>query len=383
MTQKKTYITLLICTVCCIGFLSLLFAFTNKGPQRDTSFKRGFLHDAPKKIHELDLKYNSFYIAGAAEDKIYLGNTTVPLNLMILDTTLQSKQEVRLKIDQDSLPYQSPQLRVIPPHFFLMDGTIPYILRGNTTNWKAYSKLKKPYYFTNVQPIDSTSLAIRAISGKTNEFVLGTISLSDTINIMLSDKLLQKQVDGLFDTDGTLQYNQQLQQLIYTYRYRNQYIVTDKDLKLNFFGNTLDTVTQAQIQVGTISSKNQRKLSAPAITSNKYCATYGNYLFVNSKRLGRTESLILWEQASVIDVYNLVKRQYEFSFYVDDIKQNKLKTFQVLNDKFIGLIGNHIVTYKLDDRFKESQIYFDSKLTKSKNIQNISSNNKIITPKFR
>lgn len=355
MIRKKTYTILLICTVGSMSLVALLFVLTKKEIQRDMSFKRGFLYDAPKKIHELDLEYNAYYIAGAADGQIYLGNPKSPLYVTVVDTALQSKEVVHLTMDKDSLPFRAPQLRVTPPYFFLMDGTIPYVLRGHTKDWKAHSMLKNPLYFVNAEPMDSVTLAIRSISNKTYEFALGTISLLDSAKINLSDKLLQKQVDGVFDADGTLHYNQQLRQLVYTYRYRNQYIVANDSLLLQLEGSTLDTISQAQIQVGNIASKNQRKLAAPTLTVNKSSATYGNYLFVNSKRLGKTESLILWEQSSVIDVYDLTKSSYQFSFYVEDIGTYKLKTFHVLNDKFIGLIGNHIVTYQLGERFKEPQ----------------------------
>lgn len=357
MTSKKLYLSLLICIIGSIGFMALLFAFTNKGLQRDMSFKRGFLYDAPKKTHELDLEYNGYYIAGAAEGQIYLGNSQSPLYLTLVDTALQSKQAVHITMDQDSLPLRSPQLRIIPPYFFLMDGTIPYILRGSTKDWKGYSMLKDRLYFTNAQAMDSVTLAIRTISSKTNEFALGTIHLSDSAKMILSHKLLQKQVDGdgVFDVDGTLLYNQQRQQLVYTYHYRNQYIVANDSLELQMLGKTIDTISQAQIQVGTITSKNQQKLATPALMVNRYSTTSGNYLFVNSKRLGKTESLVLWKKSSLIDVYDLEKNLYEFSFYVTDIEEKKLRSFYVLNDIFIGLIGNHMVTYQLDDRFKEIQ----------------------------
>ena len=335
------------------GLLSFCFSLQKKNCSEILVLKRGFLYDTPKKIHELDLEYNGYYIAGAAEGEIYLGNLLSPLYLTIVDSSLQSKQEVRLTMDQDSLPFRSPQLRVIPPYFFLMDGTIPYIIRGKTRDWKGYSILDSPLYFTNAQPMDSVTLAIRAISSKTHGFALGTISISDSAKMTLSHKLLQKQVDGVFDVDGTLHYNQQRQLLIYTYRYRNQYILANDSLQLQLRGKTIDTISQAQVQVGTIASKNQKKLAAPALSLNKYSATSGNYLFVNSLRLGKTESLMLWEKSSVIDVYNIVKNRYEFSFYVEDIEKHKLKTFHVLNDTFIGLIGNHIVVYQLGDRFKK------------------------------
>ena len=348
MTQKKLRLSLLVCTILSIGLVTLLFAFTQKSLQRDTSFKRDLSFYNPTKIHELDLELNGLYIAGATEEQIYLGHPRSPLYLTVVDSALQKKQQVHLTIDQDSLPFRSPQIRVTPPYFFLMDGTIPYILRGNVKDWKAYSMLEKPFYFTFAEPIDSVTLAIKTLSAKTNEYVLGSIHLSDTATIKLSHKLLQKQVDGMFDVDGTLQYNHQRRQLVHTYRYRNQYIVANDSLQLQFIGNTLDTISQAQIKVGTIASKNQIKMAAPALMVNKYSATSGKHLYVNSKLLGSKESLTLWKKSSVIDIYNMDKNQYLFSFYVDDIGKDKLRSFYIKNDKFIGLIGSYIVTYQLN-----------------------------------
>ena len=377
MTSKKLYRSLFICTIGSIGFITLLFTFTNKDTQRDTSFKRGFLYDAPQKIHELDLEYNGYDIAGAADGKIYLSNSQSPLYLIAVDTTLQNKQEILLTIDQDSLQLRSPQVRVTPPYFFLMDGTIPYIFKGSTKDWKAYSMLKNPLYFNYALPMDSVTLAIRTTSRKTREFALGTISLSDSVTMTLSHKLLQKQIDGIFDVDGTLLYNQQQRQLIYTYRYRNQYIVANDNLQLQWLGKTIDTISQAQIQVGSIASKNQNKMTTPALSVNKYSTTFGNYLFVNSQILGSKESLILWEKSSIIDVYNIRKNHYEFSFFVEDIENNKLKTFHVINDKFIGLIGSHIVTYQLGNRFKEVLPPSIKPQNLSSNIQNQNKNTRI------
>ncbi|MDO5989538.1 hypothetical protein Q4Q39_19205 [Flavivirga amylovorans] len=224
---------------------------------------------------------------------------------------------------------------------------IPYIYRGNTTDWIASSIMDGPAYFSKIEPIDSTNFIIKATSNKTKESVLGKINLVDSLKVDLSYELLQKQIDGVFDTDGSLLYNRQLQKLVYTYFYRNQYIVADKNLELKRLGKTIDTISRAQIKVGTIASKNQLKMAAPALLVNKYSATYGSYLFVNSKLIGRYEPIDMWEQASIIDVYNIEENTYEFSFYVYNIGKDKLKTFQVLNDKLIAMIGNHIVIYQL------------------------------------
>ncbi|GAA3622320.1 hypothetical protein GCM10022397_05100 [Flavivirga jejuensis] len=326
----------------------LLFSLSEHKLHRDNSFTRRFAGHPAISAKQLDLAYNSYYIAGTDQGKIYLGNSTAPFHLVTLDTALQNKETIRLALDQDSLSYKSIQLRVIPPYFFLMDGVMPYIFRGNTTDWKARSILNKPAYFSQVEPIDSVNLVISSVSSKTRENVLGKISLSGTGKIDLSHDLLQKQIDGIFDTDGILQYNRQLQKLVYTYYYRNQFIVADTNLQLDHLGKTIDTISHAQIKMGTIASKNQIKMAAPPLIVNKNSATYGDYLFVNSKLIGKYEPIHIWERASIIDVYNLVDNTYEFSFYIYGIKKDKLRSFQVLQDKFIGLIGNHIVTYQLD-----------------------------------
>ncbi|AUP78713.1 hypothetical protein C1H87_08330 [Flavivirga eckloniae] len=326
----------------------LLFAFTKKKLPIDTSFRRFYQHISPAKIQKLDLESNRYYIAGAAEDKIYLGHPSSPLSLTVVDSALQKKQIIRLSIDQDSLLIRNPQLRVIPPYFFLMDGTVPYILRGNTKDWKAYSISETIPYFTDVQAIDSISLAVSAMSSKTRELALGTIHLSDSATITLSHKLLQKQVDGIFDVDGKLLYNRQRKQLIYTYFYRNQYIVVNDNLQLQLRGKTIDSISQAQIKV--ITTKKEKKL-APSLMVNRYSATSGDHLFINSQILGRKEHLVSWKKSTTIDVYNIEKKKYKFSFYVKDIGENKLKAFYMLDNKLIGLIGNNIISYQLNDRY--------------------------------
>ena len=352
-----------------MGLVTLLFALSEDSLHRDNSFIRRFPQHPAMKTHQLDLKYNSYYIAGVERGNIYLGNPTAPMLVTILDTALLEKKEVQIGIGRDSLPFRHIQLRVLPPYFFFMDGTVPFILRGNISDWESRSiMMNEPIYFSKVQAIDSVTLAVRTSSSRTNEHVLGTISLLDTARIDLSHELLQTQAHGLFDTDGTLQYNSQLNRLVYSYLYRNQYIVADDDLQLDHFGKTIDTVSQAQVQVARIASKNRRELAAPPLMVNKYSATYGNYLFVNANLIGRHEPTEMWEIASIIDVYNIVENTYQFSFYIQDIGNEKLKNFQVHNDKLIGLIGNHIVIYQLDEnRFKDlwptTKEFIDQKIT--------------------
>ena len=228
-----------------------------------------------------------------------------------------------------------------------MDGTVPCIFRGNLTDWKAGLWMYDKVYFVKGEPINKESFAIRSVSSKNHENVLGTITINDVIKVRLAPQLLEKQIDGVFDTDGNLIYNEQLKKVLYTYYYRNEYLVCDDSLNLVHRGHTIDTISRAQIKVTTIHSKNQSKLSAPPIIVNKRTATFGNYLFVQAGLMGRYETEEMWDKSSIIDVYDFLKKTYLFSFYVPNLLNQKMTDFRVVEDVFVALYDYSIVTYKI------------------------------------
>jgi len=65
---------------------------------------------------------------------------------------------------------------------------------------------------------------------------------------------------------------------------------------------------------------------------NKTSAVSKNLLFVNSGLIGRYETKGIWNQASIIDVYDLSNKTYLPSFYVYNIGTKKLKSFFVTGD---------------------------------------------------
>ncbi len=77
--------------------------------------------------------------------------------------------------------------------------------------------------------------AIQHISS--NSAILRKIDIDKRENVLLKSRadqryVLRKQVDGLLCTDGYLQYSKQFHQLVYTYRYRNQFICLDTNLNV-------------------------------------------------------------------------------------------------------------------------------------------------------
>lgn len=351
LSESKRLKTILIIIalegILSIGFIFLLFQMSENIIHHHNNFIRRFPHFPAVQKNELDLKSDTYYFAGSVDGKVYLGNYTAPLQILEIDAELKSQILHKLKIDKMKLPFTAIQLRVQPPYFYLVDGNVPCIFKGNIANWKASYVMRGDPYFTQVAVTDSTHIAFRTILKKTKTNTLGQFNLKDTTNIKFEPSLIQKQIDGVFDTDGQLIYDHLAQKVVYLYRHRNQFIVADPNLKLKYRGNTIDTTAHAQIKVATISGSGETKLAAPPLIVNNTGAAYNNILFVSSNLPGKYESLEMWKKASIIDIYNLENRAYLLSFYIYDNNGKKMRSFYIHGDNLFALIGTKVVLYKL------------------------------------
>lgn len=344
-----------------IGVVGILFFISENRDYQRGNFTRFFPPATVKKQNVLDLKYNSYYFAGASPDAVYLGNTTSPALVLIIDPLFEKKTARYISIKKTDIDFHAVQLRVRPPYFYLMDGTVSCIFRGSIDSWKADLKMKDEAKFTNVEIIDSTSVVFRANSRSTGENILGKINFTSKPMISYHPELLQKQLDGVFDTDGIMQYSPHLKKVVYTYFYRNQFIVADDDLNFLYEGKTIDTISKARLKIANIKSRDIKKLAEPALIVNKSTAIYRNLLFVYSGILGKYEPKVMWKQAGIIDVYNLESKKYLLSFYVYNEKGKELKSFLVNDDHLFALIGNSIVSYRLGKAIK-NEMNFNSQL---------------------
>ena len=339
--------SILVCSVLIVGGLFLLSEnivhYHNKLSRR---FPQNSIHTVVTK----DLKFNSFYIAGVDDKHIYLGNSTSPLIITVLNNTLIQIEKKMIDLDRKDLPFKGVKISILAPYFFVVDGTVPCIYRGLIANWKAEFMWKGEEYFGTAVAIDSVSIAGCTYSSITGESILGVIPLDNSKRTLLNPKVLVKQLDGVFDTDGHLHYSKGLDRILFLYAYRNQFTVTDSKLKIEFRGNTIDTISRAKLSIVSVKNHKQKKFSKPPLFVNKDSAVYNNLLFVNSAIPGKYEENKMWQSASIIDLYNLTTKSYLFSFLIYDIDGKKMKDFKVQGDKLYALIGNHITLYKLDKR---------------------------------
>lgn len=329
-----------------IAIVGVLFLLSEDIIHHRNNFIRRFPHHPLSFLHEYDLQQPSYYIAGVANGKIYLANEVAPLAMTVMDSSFKMKESFRISLPKNSFEFHSVRVVVRPPYFYLSDGTVPVIFRGKTSDWKAQIWMEGAAYFNSMIPVSKDRMLIRALSSTTKENILGTIIDTGKIVTQLNDQLLVKQIDGVFDTDGMLLYNQELDKMIYTYYYRNEFIVADSLLNLDYRGHTIDTTTRAKIKVSYIKSHQMSKFSAPPQIVNKTGSSFGRYLYVNAALMGKFEPEEMWNTASIIDVYDLVNQSYQYSFYVDDKKDKKMSDFQVWNNLLIGIRGNYLFSYR-------------------------------------
>ncbi|WP_284653484.1 MauE/DoxX family redox-associated membrane protein [Flavobacterium terrisoli] len=341
-------ILLLSTSVFAIGIVLLLFLKSEQIIHQENNFVRRYPPHLYNKSGQLNLKYDGYYFAGRVNDTIYLGNYTAPLSIVAINNNLKIIGNYKIQLDNYELPYRAALIRISPPYFFLTDGTVPCIFRGRISNWRANEIPGIKTHFSVFETIDSTTAAIRSRNPKNNESILGQLKFSaDTTIAFWNHTLLQKQIDGVFDSDGMLRYNPENQKLVYSYFYRNQFIVADKNLQLSYRGNTIDTTKTAKIKIATLSN-GDRKLAGSPLMVNKLISTSENNLFVYSNLKGRYESNKLWRQTSVIDVYDLKTKNYNYSFYVYHINGKKPQEMFATKNKVYFIFDNTIVAYQID-----------------------------------
>lgn len=344
LKRKTTFAWVSLCNIEICLMVTGLFMSSEYLVKNENNFTRRFI---PHPIYDekmLDLKSNTFYFAGKFGDSIFLGNREAPLIMITIDQKFESSLTDTLSLNDYKFPFKNVSLNIVYPFFSLSDGTVPVLFEGRFPDKQAKkANVKLPYYST-IKKTGSNSYLIKTTLSKNRESVLGIYD-SKTDKLELKTSILEKQKDGMFDTDGNLILELSQDKMIYTYYYRNQYIITDFKLGTKRIGYTIDTIKNAQIQTKDMES-GVRKMSAPPLEVNQMQAVHGHGLFNISKLRGRYESKNRWKEANVIDVYDINTRSYKHSFYVYHHDGQNIRDILLTKQHLFILTGNKIIKYK-------------------------------------
>jgi uncharacterized membrane protein YphA (DoxX/SURF4 family) len=347
------YFPLCMLTLAAAGIITVtaLYIFSEDMVHSRNNFIRTFRGNPVMKTASLNLTSKSYYFAGESNGKVYLGNFNATSSVTILDSTLIDKKLKYITLADTTARFRNVRLRVTDTSFYLLDGLGPSIYTGRISNWIAYKKMQGIQLYSLAVPVDSNSVIFRAPTVAYGN-LLGKFDFKDQPNVKYQNKILERQIDGVFDTDGTMNYSPETQKFVYTYFYRNQYIVTDNNLSLITRGNTIDTTTKAKIKIAYLVNTKVKKFAAPPQSVNIQTAVKRNLLFVHSGLRGKYDTAAMWKDASVIDVYDYTNKNYIMSFYVYKVNGKPMNSFIVTDKYLFALFNNQIVSYKLGKPLK-------------------------------
>lgn len=347
--MQKPFRFAVLCIATCLVLVLILYAFADKPNDHKNGFTRRMpAVDAIWK-NSLALKYPAYYIAGYDSQHIYLGNYSASLHLLAVNQNLKDTQQLTLKIAQgERYAWKLARVMVDPPAVYMAEGNTPALYRGKLDDLNMSRFLPQSCFFNVLQNISSTSFISRSIqidSLGNKQNILAKVK-TDSPYVKLGKDIITKQVDGIFCTDGTLDYDKQTGKLVYLYHYRNEFVTLDTNLRPIYTGHTLDTNTTAKIQVANMST-GISKFSAPPTYVNSRARIAGNRIYILSSLLADNEDRQTRRRNEIIDVFSLDKGIYIYTLYIPLKGDERITDFIIKGELLFTLHDHTLNAYSI------------------------------------
>lgn len=295
------------------------------------------------------LENTKSYIIGMDSTTLYLGQTSSPLEvlkykyrkgLLLQDSILLNTQT--------PIAWQLLNKRLISNKLYLYEGLTPNIFEYSL---ETKTPIKLPIdslLFTDCIPLSPNNIILKTTDAKKRQQVIAQWT-SENPKLRIPNTNLTKQVDGFFCTDGDLIFNEDRKLLIYTYRYRNAFLVFDNHLNLIRTHHTIDPHVKADIKVASVKvhGKETIKLASVPHIVNRQSFSQGPWLFVNSNIPSKNDTKTNFKSKSVIDIYDLKQGRYTFSFYIPSYQGDTMNDFAIYNNTLAALYPQGIVIYNM------------------------------------
>ncbi len=346
--RRTVILSLGISNILSAVFILFLFLRSEYVIKQENNFTRRFLMHPVLKTKSTALDNKTYYFAGSEDQKIYLGNRTMPQNLLSVDSSLQKFPNLKINLNLKKYRYKKIEVKVLDNSYFIYDGTVPVISKGQLGSPETEVISYKDAFFSQIEVINSNKMAIRTLSSTTKNLTLGLLKIvsNGKNEVQLFPKLLEKQSDGVFDSDGYLSSDSKSLEVTYIHAYRNQFLVMDSAMKLQRRLLTIDTTKIAQIKVTPLAD-GRFKMSKPALHVNGYAKVFNGLLFNPAYLRGQHESVKRWKETRIIDVYNINKQEYIGSIYIDHYKDSEMSDFTVTDKHLYVIAGNRLIQYRL------------------------------------
>lgn len=341
--NKKGLLLAVVPAEVIIPSILLVLSFYPIVQQNQDSFARKTIAPLTSEIKIIDLPKSNHYFAGNNYDTLFLANSKTPLLLTTVDPKFANLKTDTLKLDDYSLKFQSVRIDVLYPYFSVSDGKVPVIFEGQFPSLNAYKRGVKNLYFSKLVPTGQHNYIFRAVLIKTRKSELGTLNTVDN-SYKIQPKVLDSESEGIFATDGNISVDLEDKRIFYTYLYRNEIASTDLDLKNKEIINTIDSFSKTNLKVKELSNGQTKLLQSPQEVNVSQTVWKGR-LYNISKIRGKEESFRDFSKKVVIDVYDVKKKNYLYSYNVQNQDRSSIKGILRTKEYFYVLFSDHITRY--------------------------------------
>lgn len=344
-----TYMGVLLAAA--FGLLVALFYSSEHIIKKENNFTRRFLQNPITEVSTMTLAANRPYFAGTDGDRIFTGDLDRPLLLSSISDDLKQLKTMRILPEKMvEMTFRNVRAEISKGRYYLYDGTVPVIYSAKLDHPEAKIISRGDAYFTQLSVLDTARFALRTQSSLTHQYVLALLDLNTADKVKLYDRLLEPQTEGIFDVDGLLQVNEE--SVVYTYHYRNEFLVMDRNMNLRQRLNTIDTTRQAKISVTELKD-GSRRMDAPPLKVNERFSLLGRILFNQSNLRGKNEPRSTWKNYHIIDLYRTDAQRYLGSLRIKKINKEPLHGFQFTRENLYVLQGNELKKFRYTEKFKK------------------------------
>lgn len=342
--KKYIYITIIV-TICILLFFQFFRSEKKNGFQRN--FKKHKFQIT--KIYELP-KSAKFYFAGSSQENFYFKNLTDLNSLFYIDKELERLNQIPLNLAKDlnnriksvnigiadSLIYatenKTGELTLINKNDGYVRHYPPPFIRLDNSFLLSSSSILGRSVIVNGEMIGRQLVKVNYLNGKIEQ-----------------KKVLEKQVDGYFCTDGILKFDPIIHRIFYMYVYRGEFLCLDTNLNLIYKAKTIDTVTTASIKLtnNTKSKTTYTTQATPPKFVNRNIVLFENNVFILSALKSDNETFSDFKKNQVVDVYEKNDGKYSYSFYIPKYNDLKLRNFLITTDFIIAIFDNYLVKFKM------------------------------------
>lgn len=292
-------------------------------------------------VYSLSLPSANLKFAGGLRGQPILADVDYPKQLLSVNGNRLDTIHLDISLSPD---IKIGEVVIDSPYFYLGDLLNYEVYRGDINTWSLTDTIHRHNFFSEFQPSNDSVLILRTFSGDRSTFRLQKEIHGE---VMSTDGVLEKQVDGLFCTDGMLRRDPVTGRIVYVYFYRNNFICMSSQMNIEYLGQTIDTTSVAKIRVAKNKEHGYSTLSSPPFVVNRAANCYDGKLFVNSKLKADNEQKGEFAVHDVIDVYDLITGYYSGSFYIPYAEGKRLRHFVVRGKRVHVLSEKKYLVYQL------------------------------------